>query len=67
MLSMVALRCGKKTIYPWKELLSAVISVKDDWDTILLSHSTDMEGSRNGTGDGSSVVFVIKSLSTIEL
>ena len=66
-LLVVPLRGGKKTIDPGKELLGAVIGVEDDGDAILLGHGTDVEGARDGTGDGGLVVVVVKALASVEL
>jgi len=67
MLCVIALRCGKKPVHPWQEFLSAVISVEDHRNTVLLGHSSDMECSRHGTSNGSSVIFVVESFPTVEL
>ena len=56
-----------ETVDPWKKLLSAMIGVKNDWNSVLLSHCSDMERSGNSSRNCSCVVFVVKSLSSIEL
>ena len=44
-----------------------MIGVEDHWNAVLLGHGADVEGARYGASDGSSVVFVVKSFSTVEL
>mmetsp|Transcript_11226 Transcript_11226/g.31719 ORF Transcript_11226/g.31719 Transcript_11226/m.31719 type:complete len:248 (+) Transcript_11226:622-1365(+) len=66
-LLVVTLRGGKETIDPGKELLGAVISVKDDGDAVLLGHCADMEGTGDGAGNGGLVVVVVESLASVEL
>jgi hypothetical protein len=66
-LLVITLRCSEKSINPRKKLLSTVIGVENDGDSVLFREGTNVEGSRNGTGDGGSVVFVIKTLSSVEL
>ena len=67
MLRKVALRCGKKPVDPWEELLSAVIRVEDYRYAVLLGHSANMECSRHGASNGSSVIFVVQSFPPVEL
>ena len=64
---IVSFRCSNQTINPRQELLGAVISVKNDGDTVLLGHGSCVEGSGNGTGNGGAVSRVVQSLTTVEL
>lgn len=64
---VVTLRCRKKSINPWKKLLSTVISVENDRYSILFSKGTDVECTRDGSCNSCRVVGVIKILSSIEL
>jgi hypothetical protein len=63
----IAFRRRQQTVDPWKKLLCAVIGVKNDRDSILLSHRSDMESSRDGSSNGSAKVFVVQGFSSIEL
>mmetsp|Transcript_32051 Transcript_32051/g.52958 ORF Transcript_32051/g.52958 Transcript_32051/m.52958 type:complete len:267 (+) Transcript_32051:612-1412(+) len=64
---VVTLRGSQQTVDPREKLLSTVVGVENNWDTVLFSHSSDMESTRDGTGNGGAVVSVVQSLSTIEL
>ena len=54
------------TVKPWEELLGAVVRVEDDWDTVSWGDSSDEVSGSDGTGDGSLLVSVGKTLSTEE-
>jgi len=63
----VTFRSSNQTIDPWEKLLGAVISVENNRDAILFSHGSDMERSRNGSGNCSAVVVVVQCLTAVEL
>ena len=67
MLFVISLGRGQKSIHPGQQALGAVVGVEDNGDSVLFGHGTNVESTTDGTGNGSSVVGVIKSLSTIEL
>lgn len=52
----------EKTIQPWQELLGAVISVEDNWDTVCWCESTDVVSTGDTTSDGSLLVTVGNTL-----
>ena len=64
---VVSLRGGNETIDPREQLFGAVIRVQNDGNSVLFGHGTNMEGTRDGTGNGRSVIRVVKSLSSVEL
>ena len=67
MLSMIALRGFQEAVDPRKQLFCTVISVKNDRNSVKLSHGTNVKCSRDGTSYGSSVVLVVEAFSSIEL
>lgn len=46
-------------------LLGAVVGVEDNWDTVGWGNGADVVSSGNGTGDGSLLVGVGDTLSTV--
>lgn len=52
----------EKTIQPWQELLGAVISVEDNWDTVCWCKSTDIVSTGDTTSDGGLLVTVGNTL-----
>lgn len=52
------------TIEPRKELLGAVVGVKDDGDAVCGSKRADVVGSSDGAGNGSGLVSVANTLSS---
>lgn len=58
----VSLICGEHAIEPGEELLGAVVGVKDDGDAVSGSDGSDVIGTGDGTGDGSSLVRVVHAL-----
>ena len=63
MLFEIFLVCIHHAVEPWQELLGAVIRVKNDRNTVDWGDGTDVVGSRDGSGNGSRLVFVVDAFS----
>ena len=58
----VSLISVQETIQPWKELLGAVISVEDNWDTVCWSNGTDVVSSSDTSSNGSLLLAIGNTL-----
>mmetsp|Transcript_13875 Transcript_13875/g.33341 ORF Transcript_13875/g.33341 Transcript_13875/m.33341 type:complete len:389 (+) Transcript_13875:340-1506(+) len=67
MILKVTFRSSQEPVNPRQKLLGTVVGVQNDRNSVLLGHSSDVEGPRDGTGDGSFVVCVVQSLATVKL
>lgn len=65
MLLEVALIGIEHTVEPRKELLGAVVGVKDNGDTVGGSNAADVVGSGDGTSDGGLLAIVVGTLQWI--
>lgn len=61
----VALVLIEHTVQPGQELLSAVVGVEDDGDTVGGGNATDVVGSGNSTGNGGLLAIVVDTLNQI--
>lgn len=57
----------EKAVQPWKELLGAVISMEDDWNTVCWRNSADVLSTCDTTSDGSLLVAILHALMSISL
>ncbi len=59
---MVSSRSARSPNLPWKQLLGAVVRVKDDWDAVVLGHEPDVLRAGDGAEDGGLLVLVADAL-----
>ena len=61
----VSLVSIQHSIKPWKELLSTMIGMQDNRDSIGRSNSTDVKSASNGTSDASFLILVVNALALL--
>jgi hypothetical protein len=67
MLFVIFLSSSKESIDPWQPCLLAVISVKNNWNTVKLGNLTYVHGASDTSCDGSSIICVVGRLSSDKL
>jgi len=57
----------RTAVEPRKEVLGAVVGVKDDGDAVLLGHRAHVERARHRTRDRRLVVGIVETLASVKL
>ena len=65
MLTEIGLISIEHAVEPWEELLSAMVSVEDDWNAICGSNGTDVVSSSNSALDGGELAVIGDALGCI--